>query len=585
MLSDEAYQSCPVRHQLTIAIASGLLLGAPACSRGPEPTVASSSRLTRAPGGDPQEAATLSIAPAISALLADADSPLTLSGQERAELRSLYEKGGNAPLWIDATGRATGQAHDALTLLHNATEDGLVPADYGTGPLTAWNLDAVTGFEAPEEAARLDVAMTSGMLRYLRDLHIGRVNPGTIGLRLALPDHRHDFGAILRTAIENRRVAETAADLRPQLAQYRLARAALARYRSLASDPALADRLPFTTSVHPGDVYPPIDLLSRRLTALGDLAPDAGRPAVLERYEGPVVGAVMRFQRRHGLKNDGTLGKATAAALSVPIATRVRQLELTLERLRWLPHLGDEPFIALNIPMFRLWAFDANPQDGVPSLGMNVIVGRAIDRRTPVFVETMREVIIRPYWNVPASILRQEVLPRLETDPGYLQRESMEIVRGAGDDAIRVDDSSESRAALRRGALRIRQRPGPKNALGLIKFVFPNEEDVYMHGTPAQALFARSRRDFSHGCVRVEDPVRLAEWVLRDNPGWSRDGIVAAMEGTETLRVPLRRPIRVILFYTTAAVMPEEGEVWFADDIYRHDARLDRALTSGRPAN
>ena len=136
---------------------------------------------------------------------------------------------------------------------------------------------------------------------------------------------------------------------------------------------------------------------------------------------------------------------------------------------------------------------------------------------------------------------------------------------------------------LRQGVLRVRQRPGPKNALGLIKFVFPNEEDVYMHGTPAQALFAESRRDFSHGCVRVEDPVALAEWVLKDRPEWTRDRILAATTGTQTIRVTLPRPIQVILFYTTAAVMPEDGTIRFAEDIYRHDARLDRALAT-RPA-
>jgi murein L,D-transpeptidase YcbB/YkuD len=195
-----------------------------------------------------------------------------------------------------------------------------------------------------------------------------------------------------------------------------------------------------------------------------------------------------------------------------------------------------------------------------------------------VFVADMGEVIFRPYWNVPRSILRHEVLPRIERDPDYLRRENMEIVRGDGDNAAPVDVTTDSLAALKQGALRVRQRPGPKNALGLIKFVFPNREDVYMHGTPAQALFARSRRDFSHGCVRVEDPVALAEWALRDRPEWTRDRIVAATIGSQTIHVRLPRPIQVILFYTTAAVMPEDGTIRFADDIYRHDLKLDRAL-------
>jgi murein L,D-transpeptidase YcbB/YkuD len=262
----------------------------------------------------------------------------------------------------------------------------------------------------------------------------------------------------------------------------------------------------------------------------------------------------------------------------VPLTWRVTQIEMALERLRWLPHPGDKRLIALNIPMFRLWVWDVLQPSGVPLFGMDVIVGRALDRKTPVFVEEMREVIFRPYWNVPSSILRNEILPKLASDLDYLRREDMEIVRGPGDDAQRVEPTAENLAALRRGVLRIRQRPGPKNALWLIKFDFPNEEGVYMHGTPAQALFARSRRDFSHGCVRVQDPVKLAEWVLKDRPEWTRDRIVSATLGTQTIHVSLPRPIQVILFYTTAAVMPEDGTIRFAPDIYEHDTRLDRAL-------
>src|SRR6185436_16464975 len=223
-------------------------------------------------------------------------------------------------------------------------------------------------------------------------------------------------------------------------------------------------------------------------------------------------------------------------------------------------------------------AWDAVPTSEMPSLAMDVIVGRALRTQTPVFIEQMHEVIFRPYWNVPPSIARHEIFPILERDPDYLRRQNMEIVRGPGDDARVVAATAENLARLRQGALRVRQRPGPGNALGLVKFVFPNEENVYMHGTPAQELFSRSRRDFSHGCVRVEDPVALAEWVLNDRPEWTRDGILAAMNGTQPVHVTLARPIHVILFYTTAAVMPEDGTIHFVEDIYRHDERLARAL-------
>jgi L,D-transpeptidase YcbB len=213
---------------------------------------------------------------------------------------------------------------------------------------------------------------------------------------------------------------------------------------------------------------------------------------------------------------------------------------------------------------------------------MGVIVGRALNTQTPVFLEQMREVIFRPYWNVPRSIARNEIIPRLERDPEYLRRQNMEIVRGPGDAAPAVADTPENLALLRQGVLRVRQRPGPTNSLGLIKFVFPNEENVYMHGTPAQELFGQSRRDFSHGCVRVQDPVALAQWALAEQPEWTRERILAAMTDSRSLSVKLLRPIQVILFYTTAAVMPEDGSIHFADDIYLQDAKLDRALERAR---
>jgi murein L,D-transpeptidase YcbB/YkuD len=190
----------------------------------------------------------------------------------------------------------------------------------------------------------------------------------------------------------------------------------------------------------------------------------------------------------------------------------------------------------------------------------------------------MQYVIFRPYWNIPSSILRAEILPALRRDPEYLRRHNMEVVSGPGDDAPSIPLTPEVLEQLDRNAFRVRQRPGPENALGLVKFVFPNDENVYLHGTPAPQLFDRTRRDFSHGCVRVQDPVALAEWVLKDRPDWTRDRILTAMHGAKSLRVDLPRPIRVVLFYVTAVVMPEDGTVQFADDIYGHDTQLARAL-------
>jgi L,D-transpeptidase YcbB len=513
-----------------------------------------------------------------TALIEGRDAALgVLSPDERSDLQALYESA-DGPLWLDAAGRSNRNMRDALTLLSHASEEGLNPEDYYQNLIARLTVDAETAPSRGQSLTRLDVALSTAMLRYLRDIHTGRVDPRTIGFRLDAPRDQHDFAGLLRAAIIERRVMNLAADLRPPLAQHRLLRTMLLHYRSLAADRSVVAPPPIARSIHPGDSYADVDVLQHELIALDDLPADTPAPQANARYEGPVVEGVKHFQIRHGLEPDGVVGKTTIAALRVPLAWRVRQIELALERLRWLPDLGDERLIVMNIPMFRLWAWDVFPPSGAPLFGMDVIVGRALSTQTPVFSEEMREVIFRPYWNVPRSILRHEVLPQIKRDPDYLQREDMEIVRGESDSASRIARSAEALEGLRQGTLRVRQRPGPKNALGLIKFVFPNAEDVYMHGTPAQALFAKSRRDFSHGCVRVADPVALAEWVLSDRPEWTRDQIVAATVGSETIRVKLPHPIQVILFYTTAAVMPEDGTIRFADDIYRHDATLDRAL-------
>jgi murein L,D-transpeptidase YcbB/YkuD len=484
--------------------------------------------------------------------------------------------------WLDTSGRPNDDARAALALLAGAAAEGLDPADYGLRDLDRLTALLETKSPAPpRHRARFDAALSAQMLRYLRDLHIGRVDPRAIGFRLSVPVDQHDFAVLLREALMRHRIADAAADLRPALEQYDALRRMLTRYRAVAAEPAREVLAP-AKATRPDQPYGGVLGLYRQLTTLGDLPPDSPPPAEPSLYEGPIVEGVRRFQFRHGLEPDGILGKETMSALQIPMAWRVRQIELALERLRWLPHLKDERLVVINIPMFRLWAWDSIPPDDAPVLGIDVIVGRALSTQTPVFAEEMREVIFRPYWNVPLSILRKEILPMLERDAVYLQRQDMEIVQGAGDDARPVEATPENIERLRQGALRLRQRPGPRNALGLIKFVFPNQENVYMHGTPAQELFNRRRRDFSHGCVRVQDPVALAVWTLKDRPEWDREHILEAMAGGQSLHVKLPRPIQVILFYTTAAVTPEDGTIRFAEDIYRHDARLDRALAARR---
>jgi murein L,D-transpeptidase YcbB/YkuD len=291
------------------------------------------------------------------------------------------------------------------------------------------------------------------------------------------------------------------------------------------------------------------------------------------------VEGVRRFQRRHGLTDDGVIGPGTFRALNTPLGHRVRQIELTLERLRWLPELGGYRLVVVNIPAFRLFAFDSVGGTGAPTQHMRVIVGKAVDTRTPVLVEQLRYLEFQPYWNIPRSILVNELLPQIRRQPGYLRQHGMELV-GSGD---RVSGDTVTRAVLdhlARGELRVRQRPSPHNPLGRVKFVFPNQADVYLHGTPDTSLFARDRRDFSHGCIRVERPVDLAAWVLGNQPAWPRDSVEAAMASKPTRRVLLSRAVPVVLFYTTAVALPDLGMAFY-EDIYGHDRRLDQALRAG----
>ena len=285
------------------------------------------------------------------------------------------------------------------------------------------------------------------------------------------------------------------------------------------------------------------------------------------------------FQARHGLDPDGRLGKATLAQLNTPPEDRVRQLQLTLERWRWAPHQFPGPPIVVNIPEFESRALNASY---ATELEMKVVVGNAYHHETPVFAANMKQVIFRPYWNVPLSIQRAELLPKLNRDPSYLMKNRYEVVTPQGTVVTNGVVDDPTLAQLRSGTLRIRQTPGPENALGLVAFMFPNEYDLYLHGTPAMELFAKSRRDFSHGCIRAEKPQELAAWVLRNQADWTPEKISDAMNGSKTIYVSLDKPIPVLIVYATAVVLAG-GEVRFFEDIYGQDAQLTALLAKGYP--
>ena len=501
------------------------------------------------------------------------------SRRVREALRRLHEAEPGRLLWW-ADGRATAQAVEVIAVLDSTEAKGLRPSDYDAAARRR-ELAELTAQSAPPAAvAAFDVALSRSVLRLLDHLHTGRVDPRSVDFELPESHAELDLAALAIAVSRSSDVGAAIASAEPPYAGYARLTQMLARYRRLAADTALRP-VRRRTTLRPGDRYPDGLLLRRLLVAFGDLSTDT--PPVLDNtgtevYDGAIVDGVRSFQRRHGLEPDGVIGPATMTALRVPVAQRVRQIELTLERWRWLPDRPPSRYIVVNVPAFRLAMFEDDPTAQRPVLAMNVIVGQAHGRHhTPVFTNIMREVVFRPYWDVPLNIARKELVPIIRRNPDYLAHEALEIVRGGDDGATVYPATSTNLDLVAAGTLRLRQRPGLANALGLVKFVFPNRYNVYMHGTPAQELFAKSRRDFSHGCIRVEDPTALAEAVFRGEAEWDRGAIERAMAGTRTRRIPLARPVAVYVLYATA-VVDDAGSPMFLPDLYGRDAELARAL-------
>ena len=474
------------------------------------------------------------------------------------------------PLWI-RDGKPNVQARGLLAVLRHVDDFGLSRADFADQATT---LDASLD---PLDAPRLEEAMTRAALRLMSQLHDGRVDAATAGYRLSRRRAPVDFVRMVGVLSTSNDIDATLAALEPRASQFRALKMALAKYRRIPD--AFAPLQP-ARSVRADDAYAGAARLRQRLAELGDATGAAEPQSPPDLYDAALAQAVAHFQARHGLQPDGVLGPRTISELAVPISRRIRQIELTMERWRWLPDLHP-PTVIVNVPQFMLYTLTES-REQVQVRKMTVIVGKSLNQ-TPVFDSAIEAVVFRPYWDVPRSILVNELLPLIERHPDYLARNDMEIVRGGGESAQVLPEGPAAIAALREGRARLRQRPGPKNALGLIKFVLPNPYAVYLHSTPEAALFARDRRALSHGCIRVSDPTALAAYLLKDTSGdWSADAIEAATCADTTLTVRLAKPVPVFILYGTAVV--DEGEVLFFDDIYGYDRRLDALLTGARAA-
>jgi len=422
----------------------------------------------------------------------------------------------------------------------------------------------------------LELLLTDAFLVYGFHLTMGRIHPETIDPEWQANRREADFAQVLQKALDSNRIEETLKSMVPPQPGYSRLRGALASYRDLAGEGGwpLVPEGPTMQKGHRGER---VVALRRRLIATGDVTEPLNND---DMFDDDVEQAVRRFQDRHGLDVDGVVGKRTLAALNVPAEDRVRQIELNMERWRWLPQDLGMKYILINIANFELDVVE----HGREVLKMRVVVGKDY-RRTPVFSDTMTYLVLNPYWHVPQSIAIQDILPLIKKDCDYLMKHNMKVLQGWDLKGKEIDPQKIewSEITAQNFNYRFRQEPGPHNALGRFKFMFPNAFNVYLHDTPGRELFGKSERTFSSGCIRIEKPIELAQYVLKDNPKWTRATLLAAIEMQREQAIPLPEPIPVHLLYLTAW-LDQNGTVQFRRDIYGRDSLLQEALGEGPPA-
>jgi L,D-transpeptidase YcbB len=494
----------------------------------------------------------------------------------REQINRLYESTNFTPLWIKGD-EPTAQAAYLIEAFRASRLKGLNPSDYG-GESLATQSKSLKGASAAARAA-FDASLTMATMRYVSDLRIGRINPKHLKFGIDVQSKKYDLPEFVTQQIASAGNVQSALDqIEPSYAGYRRLETMLKQYLDLTAKGDGAKVPAETKTVAPGDTYAGTAQLTERLRLLGDL-PQGGS---FDSYSGDLVEGVKHFQARHGLATDGKLDAATLRELNTPLSARIQEIDDSLERWRWMPTEFQQPPVLVNIPEFRLRAYS---EDHQLALSMRVVVGKAAPTQTPVFTDDIRFIVFRPYWNVPSGILRRNVIPGIMKSSGYIARERFEVTDSSGKLVSATTDDLV--AGLRSGKYSIRQKPGPANALGLIKFMFPNSHSVYLHSTPSTELFARSRRDFSSGCIRVEKPAELASFLLRNQLDGQQPWTVAraqtAMDsGKDNRQVNLTVKVPVLLLYVTA-VAEEDGTVHFFDDIYGHDKRLNALLAKGPP--
>jgi L,D-transpeptidase YcbB len=494
----------------------------------------------------------------------------------RLILSNFYEKRDFNPLWTRNTG-LTPQAEQLIRTIEEAELDGLTSEDYHLSPLKSLIVDFKQALLQrhlfdPEKQADIDLLLTDAFLLFSSHLLSGRVIPNAVDSTWLFFNPVSDITLILNSNAYSSRIESFFDGLRPANAAYYRLRNALQLYIGIQKKGGWPS-IPSGPSLRVGDTHDRVDKIRKRLIVTKDVDPPARNVKPAE-FDESLMKGVQRFQNRHGIEPDGVVGAATLSAMNVLVEDRVRQIELNLERWRWIPRDLGSRYILVNIADYSL----AVVENQTTVLDMRVVVGKAY-RRTPVFSEKMKYLVLNPFWNVPVKIAIEDKLPIIRKNPLYLTQQHIKVFENWSEDAPEINPVVIDWYRLNSNYFpyRLRQDPGPLNALGRIKFMFPNKFAVYLHDTPQRGLFKRASRNFSSGCIRIEKPLELAEYLLQNDPHWPNQKITDTIASGVTTVVRIKDPIPVHLLYWTAWVT-ETGTVHFGNDIYDRDPPLSRAL-------